>query len=158
MEKLRSDFLRFEKALRLLRASVTTLPIFEPDRVDDSAYMIPFDALSSRFERAVELASSKLLRTLELHLQQSTSVNLRERLLILEKNRFVSSVELWMEMREFRNKIAHDYLPDQISKIYDAVSARFLPELEQFYSKVFSVLKEGSNSGIPNLTSTGSVP
>ena len=41
----------------------------------------------------------------------------------------ISSVEIWIDMRDVRNRIVHDYLPDQVKNIYDEVMTRFKDEL-----------------------------
>ena len=140
--KIESECVRLKKSLRLLESSVQTLPPFDPNKVDDPVFMQPFDALSARFERALEIAVGRLFRSIELYSQQPISSNLRERLQFLEKSNFLSSIELWMEMREFRNKIAHDYLPDQIAKIYLAIESRFLPEMLKTLSQILVFIQK----------------
>jgi hypothetical protein len=83
--------------------------------LNDSIAMEPYDALASRFERLVEIALNSFFRSVELHQFGKKSESLRDRLLCMQKIGLVTSVELWMEMRDFRNRIAHDYLPEQLS-------------------------------------------
>jgi uncharacterized protein with HEPN domain len=35
-----------------------------------------------------------------------------------------------MEMRDFRNRIAHDYLPEQLVAIFEGIRTRFLVEID----------------------------
>jgi uncharacterized protein with HEPN domain len=47
----------------------------------------------------------------------------------MEKQKMISSIETWIDMRDLRNRIVHDYLPDQIKNIYDLIMHEFKAEL-----------------------------
>jgi hypothetical protein len=136
------NFVKFEKALVLLKYSVQNLPEFDVNFVDDPEKMIPFDALFSRFERLVEISIGKLFRSIEFFQQGSNASSVRERLSFMEKAQIISSVDTWMEIREFRNKIAHDYLPDQISQMHVAISNRFMVEFEATHGSILQYFKK----------------
>ena len=139
--KLQADVLKVEKAFRTFRSSIDHLPPFDRDLVDDPVAMEPFDALTSRFERLVELVLSKAVRSLEIHEMGASSPTLRDRVAHGVKRGWLSDVELWMEMREFRNRIAHDYLPDQLESIYGAIVGRFAAELSVAVSRLVSYVR-----------------
>ena len=42
-------------------------------------------------------------------------------------------------MRDIRNRIVHDYLPEQIKKIYDLIIDKFGKELSQLRSKITDI-------------------
>jgi uncharacterized protein YutE (UPF0331/DUF86 family) len=92
--------------------------------------MEPYDALASRFERFIEIALNRFFRSVEIHQFSKSSESLRDRLLIMQKIGLISSVELWMEMRDFRNRIAHDYLPEQLAVIFNSIRDRFGAEMK----------------------------
>lgn len=41
----------------------------------------------------------------------------------------VSSVQLWIEMRDQRNRIVHEYLPEKIRQIYEELAGKMSKEL-----------------------------
>jgi hypothetical protein len=41
----------------------------------------------------------------------------------------VTSPEIWVEMHDILNLIAHDYLPEQLVSIFEAIRTRFLVEI-----------------------------
>ena len=47
----------------------------------------------------------------------------------MAKPRLVSSVPLWIDMRDQRNRIVHEYLPQKIKDIYAEVVGRMGAEL-----------------------------
>jgi hypothetical protein len=71
----------------------------------------------SRFIRAVESAL-RLFRSVELHEFGVPADSTRELLDRMEKLRWVSSADLWLAMRSIRNKIVHDYLPEQVAQMF----------------------------------------
>jgi len=43
----------------------------------------------------------------------------------MEKLRFVSDTERWMDMRDVRNRIVHEYLPDDLEQLYAEIRGPF---------------------------------
>jgi hypothetical protein len=123
------NFEKLEKSCFLLRDILAHLPPLEPNTIDNARAMEPYDALASRFERVVEIAVNRFFRSVELVVQGKPSETLRDRLQLMCKAGLISSPELWLEMRDFRNRIAHDYLPEQLVAIYDGIRTRFLVEI-----------------------------
>lgn len=114
---IRQSFDDLEGAVGLLEASLEKYRPFEPLHTytpDEREY---YDSWSFRYEKAVEVYLH-FFRTLELHLFADTALNLRDRLLRMEKLRLVDEVGYWMEARLLRNKIAHAYLPEKLVEIY----------------------------------------
>jgi hypothetical protein len=103
--------------------------------LNDSIAMEPYDALASRFERLVEIALNSFFRSVELHQFGKKSESLRDRLSCMQKIGLVTSVELWMEMRDFRNRIAHDYLPEQLVAMLNTIKDRFRSEIDLSITK-----------------------
>jgi hypothetical protein len=124
------NFEKLHKASILLRDTVSHLAPLEPATLNSSRAMEPYDALASRFERFVEIAVNRFFRSVELVVQGKQSETLRDRLHVMCKAGLISSPELWMEMRDFRNRIAHDYLPEQLVAIFEGIRTRFLVEID----------------------------
>ncbi|RLB06949.1 MAG: hypothetical protein DRG59_07115 [Deltaproteobacteria bacterium] len=78
--------------------------------------------------RAVEMGL-KYFRSLEKYFYGENSDTLRDLLNRMEKLGFITSTDLWMEMREVRNRIVHDYLPEQIKALYDSIMYEYSKEL-----------------------------
>lgn len=64
----------------------------------------------------------------------------------MEKQRIISSVEIWVDMRDIRNRIVHDYLPQQTKNIYDLIMGEFKNELIAVNKKVMAIRAE---KGLP---------
>lgn len=76
----------------------------------------PYDALSDRFIRIVEI-SIKFFRTYEYYLQAEQSQSFRHGLHQMEKLGLISNIDIWLDMRDIRNKIVHDYVPEKIATL-----------------------------------------
>ena len=130
MNLLQIDYEKLQSSYALVNDSLTRLPPLVPSLLNNSLAMEPYDALASRFERLVEIALNRFFRSVELHQFGKKSESLRDRLLNMQKIGLVNSVELWMEMRDFRNRIAHDYLPEQLVAMLNTIRDRFREEID----------------------------
>ena len=82
----------------------------------------------------------RLLRAVECCLHYFRSHELREfaeqsdstRSLLnrMEKLDLVSNTNLWLQMRNVRNRIVHDYLPEQTAQMYSEISGPYGKELQ----------------------------
>ena len=52
----------------------------------------------------------------------------------MEKLNLVSGATLWLQMRNVRNRIVHDYLPEQTAQMYSEISGRYGRELQHIRS------------------------
>jgi uncharacterized protein YutE (UPF0331/DUF86 family) len=107
-------------AIRLVKASLDSLAAYQPDRVYSPKEREPYDALCDRFIRAVEI-SIRFFRSYERYLFAEISDTLRDLLNRMEKVGVITAVELWLRMRDVRNRIVHDYLPEEIKDLYDSI-------------------------------------
>jgi uncharacterized protein YutE (UPF0331/DUF86 family) len=128
-----SDLLRENRgktraALRLIAASLDAYAPFDPAAELSPKQLEPYDALADRFIRAVESAL-RLFRSVEIHEFGVPADSTREMLDRMEKLRWVSSADLWMAMRSIRNKIVHDYLPEQVARMFAQIAGPFAAEL-----------------------------
>jgi len=104
-------------ALEILFASVEAYIPFDPAVRYTPKEREPYDALTDRYLRAFE-SSLKFFRTLERYREAAPSESFRDLLLRMEKYGVISAASLWIEMRDTRNRIAHEYLPQELVKIY----------------------------------------
>ena len=122
------DLEKMLDTVALVQASLGKLTPYEATRNYSSDESEPYDALSDRFIRAVEI-SLKFFRSYERLQFAEESDTLRDRLNRMEKLWMISSVERWFSMREVRNRIVHDYLPNEIKQMYDDMMGPFALEL-----------------------------
>jgi uncharacterized protein YutE (UPF0331/DUF86 family) len=76
------------------------------------------------------------MRSLEMAQFAEQSESTRSLLDRMEKLGIVSSAGLWMQMRNIRNRIVHDYLPQQVADMFELLLSRFGPELLRFQTKL----------------------
>jgi len=126
---------KYDKAFRLLQASVKKITKFDIDKNYSADELEPYDALSDRFMRTVEVAI-KFFRSYEYYLQAEQSQTLRDGLHQMEKLELITNIDIWIEMRDIRNRIVHDYLPDKMAEMYQLVCTEFYTELNELHQKI----------------------
>ncbi|MCK9607904.1 MAG: nucleotidyltransferase substrate binding protein [Methylomonas sp.] len=131
---------KYQKVFLLLSASINKTSGFEVDKAYTADELEPFDALSDRFIRIVEVAI-KLFRTYEYYMQAQQSQTLRDSLHQMEKAGLISDIDIWLDMRDVRNRIVHDYIPEKIAEMYLLVRTVFYRELALLNDKVNDLLK-----------------
>jgi hypothetical protein len=119
---------RYGNAVALLEASLKRYRPFNPVRAYTPEELEPYDAMCDRYLRTVEMAI-RYFRTLERSRLALNSESYRDLLGNIAKWGLVADVDLWFRMRDLRNRIAHDYLPEHLRRIYEAISGEFGPEL-----------------------------
>lgn len=107
-------------AVDMFLASVAEYPGFDPERSYSPKEREPLDALSDRYLRAFESAL-RFFRTWERLREAAPSDTFRDLLLRMEKVGLISDRQTWLDMRDVRNRIAHEYLPEELAKIYAAI-------------------------------------
>lgn len=106
---LSETFALFEKALEVLRQSLDTCAVFAGSDELDIHQMAQVEALCSRFARASDLFIQKLLGLVEqLDLEQRGTP--RDRINNAEKKGIINSTESFILIRQFRNRVAHEYV------------------------------------------------
>lgn len=115
-------------AISLFAASVRRYRPLDPKRRYTPKQLEPYDALADRYIRAVE-ASIRFFRAYERYQFGEASDTLRDLLNRTAKLKLVSSVPLWIHMRDQRNRIVHEYLPEKIKQIYQEVVGKMGKEL-----------------------------
>ena len=115
-------------AIALVEASVNRVKPYQVDKQYTPQELEPYDALSDRFVRAVE-TSIKFFRSYEILMFAETSETLRDQLNRMEKLNLITETSTWMAMRDVRNRIVHDYLPEDVKQIYQEIRGKFSDEL-----------------------------
>ena len=123
------------KSIALLEASIKKIKPFDVNKEYTSDELEPYDALADRFMRSVEVLF-KFMRSLQIYNEGVGSETLRDLLLYSEKIGLITSVDLWIEMREVRNRIVHDYLPDQQKLLFDDIINPFITEIRIIHSYI----------------------
>ena len=72
--------------------------------------------------------------------EAAPSDTFRDLLLRMEKLGFISSAATWLMMRDLRNRIAHEYLPEELQKIYSAIDGTAAPEMRRLAARVSASL------------------
>jgi hypothetical protein len=129
---------KFQKTYLLLKASVEKTQNFNPDKAYSADELEPYDALSDRFIRSVEVAI-KYFRTYEYYLQAEQSQTLRDGLNRMEKLGLVTNIDIWLEMRDLCNRIVHDYVPEKMAEMYQLIRGEFYNELSQIHKKIMQI-------------------
>jgi uncharacterized protein YutE (UPF0331/DUF86 family) len=135
LELLREIREKLRSALRLVMASLDAYAPFDPAAELSPKELEPYDALAVRFICAIESAL-RLFRSVEMHEFGVPADSTRELLDRMEKLRWVSSAALWMAMRSIRNKIVHDYLPEQVAQMFQQIAGPFAAELRMLQGRL----------------------
>ncbi len=127
LDLLKQNIAKAQRSIRLVLSSLSDFTPYSPDYDYTDKELEPYDALSDRFMRAIETCL-KCFRTYELYLYAENSSSLRDILQRMEKHSVISSVDKWFEMRDLRNRLVHDYLPEQLAQMYALISTPFAAE------------------------------
>ena len=123
------------KSLALVAASLADYQAFDPAQDYSPKALEPYDALADRFVRAIECCL-RYFRSLELAEYAEQSDTTRNLLNRMEKQGLISHTDLWMDMRNVRNRIVHDYLPEQTAQIFSEISGPYGEELRNVQAKL----------------------
>jgi len=125
-------------SIKLVEASLKKFKTYEKDKIYSPDELEPYDALSDRFIRSVEICI-KFFKSYELYHYGVNSDTVRDLLNQMAKLKLISSTLTWMQMRDVRNRIVHDYLPDQIYDIYELSNNIYGKELKMLKSKLLKI-------------------
>ena len=90
------------------------------------------DALTSKFARVSDIFTQKVLKSLVL-LTREDAPTFVDRMNLCEKLGVISSAADLIEIRDLRNQIAHEYLTENLTEIYEdcmALSGKLLTEIK----------------------------
>ena len=124
--------------IMLVEASLSRITPYDVNQNYTPEEMEPYDAMSGRFIRAIEV-SLKFFRTYERYLFVESSDTIRDLLNRMATVDLITSTQLWVAMRDVQNRIVQDYLPKDIKQIYNAIQNQFGNELTQLQSKLIDL-------------------
>lgn len=133
---------KLRAAATLLFASAADYRPFEPSRPCSPKEREPYDALSDRFLRGFESAL-KFFKTWERVREASVSETFRDLLLRMEKLGLISSHEQWISLRDLRNRVVHDYLPEELAALYGLIVGDAVPEFRRLIAAIDGELSRG---------------
>lgn len=121
---------RARRTIDLVVASLSEYRPFNPAATYTPKDLEPYDALADRFVRAVECCL-RYFRSYELLEFAEQSDSTRSLLNRMEKLDLVSNTNLWSQMRNVRNRIVHDYPPEQTAQMYSEITGPYGKELRR---------------------------
>jgi hypothetical protein len=119
-ELILREFNDLKKAAYLLESSIRKFKPYAVGKIYTPVELEYYDSLAFRFEKAVELFLH-FFKGLESYQSGKVSDTLRDRLLLMQKLKIIDNTDFWIEARLLRNKVAHDYLPEQLKDIYQEI-------------------------------------
>ena len=125
---LQNSITKVEKTVLFLSASVADFVEYDPLRLYTPKEQEPYDALFDRFVRAVEV-SIYVFKTYKYYLEGTKEGSLRDILGYMQRLNLVTDPLMWFEMRDVRNKIVHDYLPEQTAELLHLIAKKYTQEL-----------------------------
>ena len=123
------------KSVRLLNSSINKYEPYVESKEYSDDELEYYDALSDRFLRTIEMCT-RLIKTWELFNFGTNSLTLRDTLHRAEKNNLIQSTSDWMEMKQLRNKIAYEYLPDEIGFYYEQINEKYAEQISFFIDRI----------------------
>lgn len=126
---------KLNKSYSLVSASLEDLSPYDHNKQYTPKELEPYDALSDRFIRCIEVFI-RYFKTYEYYSEASTSQTFRDGLNKMEKLGLITDATLWLQMRDVRNKIVHDYLPGQTQKMFDDIMGAFFAEMKMSKGKI----------------------
>lgn len=101
-----------------------------------------FEALTSRFARLADLILQKSIRLIEL-IELEGSGSILDRINKAEKKGLISDSQKYIEIRQLRNSIAHEYDAEALIKIFEDCLT-FTPELLASVEKIGDYIKRNN--------------
>lgn len=102
----------------------------------DAETLETWESYVARFARVTDIFLSKYLRTVVLKADPGSRGELRDFIDKSEKSGLVSNADKWMQVRELRNKIAHEYSRSDLKITFEDVKA-FTPFVITEMRKIF---------------------
>ena len=104
-----------------------------------------FEALTSRFARLADLILQKAIRLIEV-LELEASGTILDRINKAEKRGLIESCEQFIQIRQLRNSIAHEYNIDAVLKIVEDCLV-FTPVLLSSVGKITTYIEDNALIG-----------
>lgn len=117
---LNAEIDQAKKAKSHLVHSLRKIETWDFSKEFDVEELETLEALTARFERLSDILVQKVLKTIDT-IDQEKNRTVRERLISAEKKELISNHNTFLEIRELRNIIAHDYNGEKLGEIVQNV-------------------------------------
>lgn len=124
---LKKELVSLEKSAKLLRESHEKCLTIGLKNSYSAHELELFEVVTARFSRLSDFLVQKIFRLIDT-IELVDEGTILDRLHRAEKRNLVSSSKQFAELRHVRNTIAHEYEPDEYTRIFKDV-LRFTPEL-----------------------------
>ncbi len=102
----------------------------------DAETLESWESYVARFARVTDIFLSKYIRSYILRLDPAFRAELRDFVDKAEKNNLIISADRWMEVRELRDKTAHEYSRSGLKRTFESVKDT-VPFVVQELRKLF---------------------
>ncbi|MBC8400319.1 MAG: hypothetical protein H8E14_02405 [Candidatus Marinimicrobia bacterium] len=129
IEQKTIDLLNQNWVLLLRSLETLNLSVIKAESIGEKAdysfeELETFDSLTAKFSRTSDIFTQKVIRTVWILLHEETMPFI-DLLNMAEKIGLVSSADKLLEIRDLRNQIAHEYIPEAIRKLIPDVIELF---------------------------------
>ena len=114
---LKENFAQADEAMNHLNISANRCKDFFDNKINSEEQLIELEALTGRFARASDVLIQKNFKTID-RLDGIAPGTVRDRILQAEKNGIISDAKIFMEIRDKRNTIAHEYELHSLKEIF----------------------------------------
>ncbi|SEU16456.1 hypothetical protein SAMN05444285_1688 [Draconibacterium orientale] len=120
IQLLREELDLLDKSVRTLKLSVSKC--MQIGRKEEYSFeeMESFDSLTSKFGRTSDLYTQKVIRTIWILLHEPF-IPFIDLLNQSEKMKLINSADQLLEVRDLRNQITHEYIPEAITGLVPEV-------------------------------------
>jgi len=125
---LSENWILLQKSLESLKRSVEKASLIEEKSDFTFEEMETFDSLTSKFSRTSDIFMQKVLRSVW-KLMHEDIMPFIDMLNKAEKMGIIASADILIQIRDMRNQIAHEYIPEAIQELIPEVIELFA-ELE----------------------------
>lgn len=116
IEILNEEWLLLASSMRTLQLSVEKCTLIGTKQEYTFTELESFDSLTSKFGRSSDIYTQKVLRTTWILLHEAFGPFI-DMMNGMEKIGVIHSSDQLLDIRDLRNKIAHEYLPDAIKSL-----------------------------------------
>ena len=117
LQYLQLTFGQADEAMTHLNISVERCKQFISNKDFTEEQLIELEALTGRFARTSDVLIQKIFKTVD-RLDGIAPGTVRDRILQAEKNGIISDAKIFMEIRDKRNTIAHEYELHSLKEIF----------------------------------------
>jgi hypothetical protein len=122
---LTEEISMLEKAMQTLKLSVDKCTTIYKKNDYSFEDLESFDSLTSKFSRASDIFTQKVIRTIWILLHEPF-IPFIDMLNQAEKMNIIFSADQLLEIRDLRNQITHEYLPEAITELVPEVLENFI--------------------------------